>query len=81
MQIDIKIIGNHIWFEGEPVAIMNMPEGTKRDRFLELIDPDLLRERIEEEKEAAYDSGYDSGFDSGHEEGYNEGLEEGKAHD
>lgn len=78
MEIDIKVIGDHIWFNGQAVAQLRVPEGTLRSSFLSIIDSDALRETIEEEKQFAYDTGYEEGHDEGYEEGYSQGLAEGK---
>lgn len=68
----IRIIGDIIECDREPVAKIIIGTSTLRDRFEEVLNHDPFRQRLEE----AYQRGYDAGHDAGYEDGYSEGKDD-----
>lgn len=73
-QDKIKVIGDTIHYDNEAVALLIVPTGTTRDRFISAI-----QDSFEAALTAAFAAGQKEGHRQGHAQGYSEGLAEGKA--
>lgn len=68
----LRIIGDIIECDREPVAKILIGTSTLRDRLEEAIE----QSNYDDDLYAAQQDGYDEGYDAGYDAGHNDGLEE-----
>ena len=74
----LRIIGDLIEIDGQPVGRITAPSGTLREDFIEALENGQMRREHDAELNGAYNDGYAEGLKAGEQDGYYKGYDAGR---